>query len=191
MIHQVVELVELELGFGGLADQLLHIITSVLLVLFGGMGSFLRSFFVKFVHDRAASHLDREWLLYPWVVLELINSWPLTSIVAEHFQDEVLEFGGEVLASDLLPVGLELVVQNEIVEVLILLGLLEGEDTLDDDEKDDTSREDIDLSAIVLLSLLDFWSHVGHGSPVGFQLVDFLICSEAKICDFKIELVVH
>jgi len=66
--------------------------------------------------------------------LELSNGWSLVSVIMEHFEDEIFEISGERLSSNLFPVLLELVVENEVVEVLILLSLFEWEDTLNDDE---------------------------------------------------------
>jgi len=76
---------------------------------------------------------------------------------------------------------LELVVENEVVEVLILLCLLEWEDTLDDDEEDDTGRKYVYLSSIILFSFFDFWSHVGHGSSVGLEFVYLFVGGKSKI----------
>jgi len=41
---------------------------------------------------------------------------------------------------------------EEVVEVLIFFGLFEREDSLDDDEQDDSCGENIDFSAIILLA---------------------------------------
>jgi len=71
--------------------------------------------------------------------LEFTDGWSFASIIVEHFEDEVFELRGEGLSSNLLPVLLELVVKNEVIEVLILLCLLKWEDTLNDDEEDDSS----------------------------------------------------
>jgi hypothetical protein len=44
---------------------------------------------------------------------------------------------------------------------------------LDDDEQDDSCGENIDFSAVILFAFLDLRSHVGHGSTIGLQPVDF------------------
>lgn len=69
---------------------------------------------------------------------ELINCWSFVAIIVEHLKDEVLKFRGKRLSSNLLPVLLKLVVKDQIVKVLVFLSLFEWEDTLDDDEEDDT-----------------------------------------------------
>lgn len=85
------------------------------------------------------------------------------------------------MSSDLLPVLFELVVEDKVVEVLVLLGLLEWKDALDDDEEDDSSRKYVYLSSIILLSFFDFWSHVSHGTSVGLQLVDLFVSGESEV----------
>ena len=72
------------------------------------------------------------------MVLELLHSGALGSVVAEHFEDEVLELGREVLAAHLLPVLVQLVVQDQVVEIFVFFGLLEWENTLDNNKEDNT-----------------------------------------------------
>jgi len=43
------------------------------------------------------------------------------------------------LSSDLLPVSFEFALAEEVVEIFVLLGLFEWEDSLNDDEEDDSS----------------------------------------------------
>jgi len=113
--------------------------------------------------------------------LELSNGWSLVSVIMEHFEDEIFEISGKRLSSNLFPVLLELVVENEVVEVLILLSLFEWEDTLDNDEEDDTGRKYVYLSSIILFSFFDFWSHVGHGSSVGLEFIYLFVSGKSKI----------
>lgn len=68
----------------------------------------------------------------------LINSWSVRPIVAEHFDDQILEFTRKTLTTSLLPVGVEVSIKDELVEVFFLLGLFEGEDSLDDNEKNNS-----------------------------------------------------
>jgi len=70
---------------------------------------------------------------------ELLNSWTFRSIIREHFENKILKILRKVFTSDLLPVGVKLTVENEVVEVFILLSFFEWENTLDNDEEDDTS----------------------------------------------------
>jgi len=62
---------------------------------------------------------------------------------------------------------------------------------LHNNEKNDTCREDIDLSAIVLFSFFYFWCHVSHCSSVGLQFVDLFVCGEAEIGYFEVDLVIN
>ena len=95
------------------------------------------------------------------------------------------------MASNLLPVLFMLPVDDKVVEIFVFLSFLEWENTLDDNEKDDTSREHIDLLSVVSLPLLNFWSHVSHGTSVGLKLVDFLVGSKAEISNFKVHAIVN
>jgi hypothetical protein len=100
------------------------------------------------------------------MVLDLLQSWSLAWIVTEHSQDKVLELITQVLAINLLPVGLVISSAEQVVEVLSGSSFLEWENTLHQNEEDHSSGKDINLSSIVLLSLFDLWSHVGHCSSV-------------------------
>jgi len=80
---------------------------------------------------------------------------------------------------------------QQIVKVLLLLGLFEWEDSLNDNEDYDSDGEQVNLSAVVSLSHLDLRGHVGHRASVAFQLVDGLVASEAKICYFQVQIVVN
>lgn len=113
--------------------------------------------------------------------LELTDRWSLATVIMEHFEDEVFEFRGKGLSSDLLPVLLELVVKNEVVEVLILLCFFEWEDALDDDEEDDAGRKYVYLPSIILFSFFNFWGHIGHGTSVRLELIYLFVSSKSKI----------
>lgn len=47
------------------------------------------------------------------------------------------------------------------------------------------------MSAIIGFSFFDFWCHIGHGSSVRLELVDFLVGSESKVSDLEIELIIN
>lgn len=94
----------------------------------------VRSLIVKF-YQNVMSHLFKiNSSFHPWMGSNLINSWSLFTIIAEHFNNKILKFGTEVLATSFLPVGFEVTFEDQVVEVLILLGFLEWEYTLDDDK---------------------------------------------------------
>ena len=73
------------------------------------------------------------------MVLDFFDGWSLFAIVTEDFKNKVFEVIRQVLTSNLFPVMLKLSLENQVIEILILLGFLEWEDSLDDDEKDDTT----------------------------------------------------
>merc|ERR1719473_957860 len=110
------------------ADRLGHVLSWL------GLGGLL---LCELVEEVGAGGLEVEsGGVQPWVGLELLQGWSLVTVIAEESQDEVLEVGGEASAVDLLEVGVVLALEEEVVEVLLLSGLLEWEDALDDDEED-------------------------------------------------------
>ena len=143
VVSHVIELVEVHSGFGGLSDELkqLSVSSGVSVSLsWGGVDcGFFVSLFLELLLNCLSLELDREWLSHPRMIFDLFNSWSLLTIVVKDFKDEVLEVVREVLASNLLPVVLELASVDQIVEVFVFLGLLEWEDSLDDNEEDYTA----------------------------------------------------
>lgn len=127
---------------------------------------------------------------HPWMTFQLFKGWSLGAVLAKHFQNQIFEFGRKVLTTCFLPVSIGVSFQKEAVEVLIFLGFFEREYALHDDEQDNSGRKDVDLFAIVLLSFFDFWCHVCHGSSIGFEIMNFLESSKAKICHFQFHVVV-
>jgi len=117
---------------------------------------------------------------------DLLNGGSVLAVIAEKSQDEVLEWLRQALSTGLFPVSGVVALKQKIVEVLVLFGLLEREDALHDDEKDDACGEQVDLGAIVGLAFLNLWSHVGHGSSVRLEIVDFPEGGKAEISNFKV-----
>jgi len=68
---------------------------------------------------------------------DLFDVGAKVAVIAEELEDEVLEFITQTSAVDLLEVSVVLVREKQVVEVFLLAGLLEGEDALHDNEKDD------------------------------------------------------
>ena len=112
------------------------------------------------------------WHVHPWVLPNLIRCRPLVPIVREKPQDQVFEGIAQVVAVDLLEVKVESTAEDESVEVLFLARLLEWEDALHDDEKDNAEAEQVDLGAIVPLAFFYFRGHVGHRAAIRFERVD-------------------
>jgi len=79
---------------------------------------------------------------------------------------------------------------EKVVEVFVFFGLFERENSLNNNEKNDSGGENIDFSAVILFAFLDLWCHVGHGATIGLQPVDFLVGCEAEISDFQVHLVI-
>jgi len=128
-----------------------------------------------------ASTLHVHWLIHPGMCANISYCRSLAGVVTEHWQDEVFELGWQVLTVDFLPVLLDLACAEKVIEILFSTSFLEWENALNNNEKDNTHWENIDLSTIILLSLLDLRSHVGHGTSVRAKLVDVLVASEAEV----------
>ena len=128
--------------------------------------------------------------LEPGVVSDLLEGHATLGVVREEAKDEVLEVLAKTSAVDLLEVGIDLALAEEVVEVLFLAGLLEREDALNDDEEDDSDGEHVDLLALVLLVLLDFGCHVGHGAAVGVESINVLVAGKAKVSEPKVEVII-
>lgn len=69
----------------------------------------------------------------------LLNIRAKVAIVTEELEDEVLEFATQTSAVDFLEISVVLALEQQVVEVFLLAGLLEGEDALHDNEKDDAN----------------------------------------------------
>ena len=124
------------------------------------------------------------------MVSDGINLGSRVAVIGEELKDQVLEFLAETATIHFLEVGVRLPLQDQIVEVLLFAGLLEGENALNDDEKDDSNGEHVDICAFVLLALLDFGSHVCHGATVGLESIDVLVASEAEVGQLEVQIVV-
>lgn len=122
--------------------------------------------------------------IQPGVTLELLHGVALITIVAEKTGNEVLEVSGQSIAVHLLKVRVNFASDQQVVEELFFASLLERENTLYDNEQNHCHGEEVDLSTVVGLALLDFRSHVGHGSTVGFQVLDALVACKTKISNF-------
>ena len=81
--------------------------------------------------------------------------------------------------------------QNEVVEVFLCTGLLEGENALHDDENNDGKGEQVNLGALILLALLDLWCHVGHCASVALEGINVLVAGEAKIGKLHVEALIE
>lgn len=71
------------------------------------------------------------------MLADLLDGKTLVAVVGEHLDNEVLELRREALRTSFLPVSVELAVQNEVVEVFVFLGLLEGENALNNNKQND------------------------------------------------------
>ena len=155
------------------------------------VGSGCGSLLSEFRQNVMPNLLHVNFSLHPWMSSDLLDSGSVLAVVTEESQDEVLEWLRQALSAGLFPVCGVVTLEQQIVEVLVLFGLLEWADSLHDNEKNDTSREDVDLPTIVLLAFFDFGSHVGHGAAVGLQLVDLFVGGEAEVCHLQIDLVIY
>ena len=119
--------------------------------------------------------------LHPGVGADLLNGGSLVALIAEEFENEVLEVLTKSLSVHLLEVDISLALEEQVVEVFLLSCLLEWEDALDNDEEDDSNAEHVDVLALVLLALLDFGGHVGHRASITGQSVDVLVGRKAEV----------
>lgn len=120
------------------------------------------------------------------MALELLDGVSVFSIVAEQFEDHVLEVAWQAISIHLLEVGFDLTGQEEVVEVLFLAGFLEGENALYDNEDDDSNAEQVNLGAVVGLSFFDLGCHVSHCASVRLEVVDAFVASETEIGNFQV-----
>jgi hypothetical protein len=124
---------------GILFDEVEHLSSSHTGVFSGcslcGVGSLI----VKFDQNIVSDFLKITVSLHPWMSSDHVNGWSFLTIVAEHLNNKILEVLTECLSSSFLPVCFKVTLQDKVVEVLILLGFLEWENTLHNNEKNDTN----------------------------------------------------
>ena len=128
--------------------------------------------------------------LHPWVISDGIDLRSGVALIGEKLEDQVLELLAQSAAVHLLEVGVGLPLEDQVVEVFFLAGLFEWENALHNDEKDDSDREHVDVSALVLLALLDLGCHVGHSATVGLESVDVLVAGEAEVGQLEVQVVI-
>ena len=114
----------------------------------------------------------------------------VSAIVGKELEHEVLERVTQRVTVHFRPVSVIPTIKKQAIEVLLLSGLLEGKDPLDDDEEDDGEGEDVNLGAHVGFALLDFRCHVGHRASVRLQRVNVLVAGEAEVADFQVQVFV-
>lgn len=124
------------------------------------------------------------------MIADFFQCRALFAFLTDHLDEEIFELSGQLGAANLLPVCVQLTVLDQGVEVVVVLGLLEWEDSLHHREQNDCGREDVDLHSVVNLILLDLRSHVGHGAAVAVKRVDLLVSREAKVCHLDVHLLV-
>ena len=120
----------------------------------------------------------------------LINSWSFFWIIREYWQNKIFEVFTKVLAINFLPVLLYLPCAYQVVEVLFRACFLEREYALDNNEKDDAKRKQINLSALVDLTFFDLGCHVSHGSAVAVKAIYVFVAGKSKISKFDIQILI-
>lgn len=149
-----------------LSDEVEHLGTSDADVFSGcslcGVGSLI----IEFDQNIMSDLLEINVGLHPWVSSDLINGWSLLAVIAEHFNNKIFKVLTQILSSSFLPVCVEVTLHDQVVEILVFLGLLEWENTLHDNEKNDTYGEHIDLLSIVNFTFLDLWGHICHRTSI-------------------------
>jgi serine/threonine protein kinase len=124
---------------------------------------------VQFLDDGSASKLDREWLVDPWMCLEFFDRRSLASVVRKHLKDQVLEVIREVVASNFLPIGFKLVIQNKVVEILILFIIVQGIFPFKEAKK-----EEYFYNLILNNKLETYWKKVG-GNNLSDDFKDLIL----------------
>ena len=97
---------------------------------------------------------------------DLVYSWACLRIVWEETQNELLKMSTHRLTVDLLEVEVDLARDQQVIEVLFLSSLFEGENSLHDDKQDDSKWEQINHGSLINFSFLYLRSHVSHGAAV-------------------------
>jgi hypothetical protein len=130
-------------------------------------------------------------LVHPGVRTDLVEGWSLSRVVGEETHDEVLELRGEFFTVDLSEVGVELTLDEQVVEVLFGACFFERENSVNQNEEDHSKGEQIYLGTFVLFALFYFWRHICHCTSVALEAIDVLVACEAKVCNFYVQLVVN
>lgn len=79
--------------------------------------------------------------VHPGVCAELLHRWSRVAVIAKKFEDEILEGWAQAMAVNLCKISVDFALHKQLVKEFLLAGLLEWEDALHDDEKDDTEGE--------------------------------------------------
>lgn len=132
----------------------------------------------------ASRFIVESWMGHPRVAFYLIKSGSFIAFVREETQNQAFEFRAKSVAVDLREVGVNLTSHEEVIEILFFSRLLEGEDALDNDEKNYANGEQIDLCPFVDLPFLNLRGHVGHCASVRLQTVDALVAGEPEVGNF-------
>ena len=105
-------------------------------------------------------------LLVEFQVFDLFESRPCFWVLAKHFDAEVLEVLWASSTADLAPVLCEISFLHHVVEVFIWLCFSEGKNSLNQNEEDHSSWENINLRAIIALPLLNLRCHIRFSSEI-------------------------
>lgn len=130
-------------------------------------------------------------LIHPGVRTDLVEGGSPCRVVAKKTHDEVLEFRGEFFTVDLCEVGVELSLDEQVVEIFFGTRFFERENAMNKNEEDHSKGEQIYLGALVMFAFFYFWRHIRHCPSVALEAFDVLVACEAKVRNFYVQLVVN
>lgn len=144
--------------------------------------------------------MRRRLTLHPRVLEEFGNRRSVHGVVLKHGSDEHLELLGEessglVLRMDSPEAGLLVVGYGSEERILLHDSQVERRALRDHDEQDDAQREQVHLSSVVRLLLVNLRSHVVGGAELRGQVARAIStgkrASESKVSQLEVELVVE
>ena len=121
---------------------------------------------------------------------DLLDSGSLVTVISKELQDKVLEVSAKVSLIGLLEILISLVSVEQVVEVFISLGLLEGENATYYNPSYHSDREHVYLLSTVSLTLLDLRCHIRHGASVRTKCIDVLVSGKSKVCNLQVKVII-
>ena len=125
----------------------------------------------------------------PRIAPYLVQSDSVLAIESEELEDEVSEGWRQHVGSiNSAPVGIQFIVKNELVKLVIFGGFSEWIYSSHHNEKYYTDGEDVDLFTVVNLSFFDLWGHIGLGASEMGELLNTILSCEPEVSKFDGEV---
>jgi len=129
-------------------------------------------------------------LLVEFCIFYLFEGRPFLWVVAKHFHTQVLEVLWARSAVDFAPVLCEVAFLHQAVEIFIFFSFSEWENSLNQNEEDDSSWENIDFCTIISFPRLNLWGHIRLSSEILTKSIEFFR-SKTKINNFDVHFFVY